>query len=79
MEFDYMAIRKVTRIPIITIFAHPRDYPIGYVARVFDLNIPTDIALTAPTLELIRTTIPYHMTRFPRDPKDDPHIVESYI
>lgn len=79
MKFNLSAIRKRVIFPIIVIFAHPFDYPKGYVARVFNLNHPTDIALTAPTLALIRETVPPDMVCIPRSPRDDPHIVESYM
>jgi hypothetical protein len=32
-----------------------------------------------PSLEIARTALPPGLTRLPRDPSDEPHIVESWI
>ena len=77
--FDLAELRRKTRLPIIVIFRSPKDYPGKYVARVFDLNSPTMLAVTADTLEEIRGCVPEGMTRFPRSAADDPAIVESWL
>lgn len=77
--FDYLTLRKNTRVPIITIYRNPKDYPGKYVARVFDINIPTMLAVTADTLEEIRKCVPPGMRRFRRRQEDDPCIVEAYV
>ena len=77
--FDLAELRRKTRLPIIVIFRSPKDYPGKYVARVFDLNAPTMLAVTANTLDGIRGCIPEGMTRFPRSAADDPVIVESWL
>ncbi len=77
--FNYQVLRQKTRMPLITIYRSPKDYPGKYVARVFDLNIPTLLAVTADTLEEIRKCVPAIMHRMPRRPEDDPCIVEAYV
>ena len=77
--FDYQALRKNTRVPIITIYRNPKDYPGKYVARVFDINIPTMLVAVADTLEEIRKCVPHEMHRLRRRQEDDPCIVEAYV
>lgn len=78
--FDYEKISKaVRRLPMISIYNHPDDYPDKYVARVWDANEPTRFITLADTLEEIRATIPPNMTRLNRMQGDDPCIVEGYI
>ena len=79
MQFILAELRKWTRMPIIAIYKHPKDYPDKYVARVFDIDRPTFLAVTADTLEEIRGCVPEGMHRVPRSQNDDPTVVESWI
>lgn len=79
MKFILAELRKRTRMPIIAIFKHPKDYPDKYVARVFDIDRPTFLAVTADTLEEIRECVPEGMQRVPRSKLDAKEIVESWI
>ena len=77
--FDYAEIRKNTMFPIICVYRHPKDYPNKFVARLFDIDIPTDVAEVADTLDEIRQTIPPNMERIERHENDDEYIVETWI
>lgn len=77
--FDYSVIKRDTRFPIICIYSHPSDYPDKFVARLFDIDSPTDVYEIADTLDEIRQTIPPEMVRMERDPNDDPCIVEVFM
>lgn len=77
--FDFAELRRKTRLPIIVIFRSPKVYPGKYVARVFDLNVPTMLAVTADTLEEIRGCVPEGMHRVPRSELDAEGVVESWI
>lgn len=79
MQFILEELRKRTQVPIIAIYKHPKDYPDKYVARVFDIDQPTFLAVTADTLEEIRGCIPEGMRRVPRSELDAKEIVESWI
>ncbi len=77
--FDLKKAMKQTKIPLICIYDHPKDYPDKYVARLWDCNIPTHIMASADTLQDIRAKIPEGMVRLERDQRDDPVIVETWI
>lgn len=77
--FDAEKLRKQTRMPMICIYDHPADYPKHFVARVWDLDVPTRLIALSDTLDGIREHIPAGMYRVPRNERDDPHIVEVWI
>ncbi|MDR1630064.1 MAG: hypothetical protein LBS36_07630 [Oscillospiraceae bacterium] len=77
--FDLNKSMRQTKVPLICIYKHPKDYPDKYVARLWDRNIPTQIMATSETLEGIREKIPEGMVRLNRDATDDPVIVETWI
>lgn len=74
-QVDYTDMKA----PIITIYKYPKDYPDKFVARLFDLNNATNVFMLGNTYGQIRYKIPRHMHRFPRDVRDDPVIVESWL
>lgn len=70
-------------IPMIAIYVHPKDYPDKYVARLwatgkFGPRASLYIVI-ADSLEDIRKAVPPGMFRWPRDVKDDPVLVETWI
>lgn len=67
------------KLPIITIYKNPKDYPLAYVARIFDLDKPTNTILVDSNLEGLRSKVPGHMYKFPRDAEDDKNIIEVWI
>ncbi len=79
-RFDYARLLKQATVPIITIYQHPADYPDKYVARVWDVNRPTNLAAVADTYEELMEAIPTNqMTKMTRSPADDPVILETWI
>lgn len=79
-RFDYARMLKQTTIPIITVYDHPADYPDKFVARVWDVNRPTNLAVIADTYEELLQAIPTgQMTRMEPSQKDDPVIRETWI
>lgn len=65
-----------------TIFAHPLDYPLGYVARMFFGERPTATAIYGLTLDEVRGVLSrlypglYCMPRFAQD---HPSVVETWL
>lgn len=78
-RFNYTRLAFQTTVPIITIFKSPADYPGKYVARVFDVGKPTNLAAVADTYEELMQAIPAGMVRLERNEKDDPVILETWI
>lgn len=79
-RFDYGRLVKQTTVPIITVYQHPADYPDKYVARVWDVNRPTNLAAVADTYEELLEAIPTNqMTKMARSSADDPVIMETWI
>ena len=67
-----------------TIYQHPDDYPGEYVARKFSVGWGKAEAsatemFVADTLAEIRALIPPGMFCLKRDPRDEPHIVETWL
>lgn len=67
------------RAPIITIYENPSDYPGQYVARVWDIDRPTELVFAAPLLTTVLNAIPGDFVAIPREPEDDPVIVTNYV
>lgn len=72
-------ILEETRVPLITIYNSPRDYPNKYMARLFDLDAPTKIIMVFDDISEVYEYIPRGMVYFPRFPDDDPCIVGVYL
>jgi hypothetical protein len=68
-------------VPIFwVIYDHPADYPEHFVARVFVLDQPQRKIMLTGDLEHFRKMFRERgYTLFPRDPSDDPAIVESWM
>lgn len=78
-SFDMNSLIKITRLPLICIYNNPSDYPGKYVARLWDVDKPTDMVAIAESLEEIREAKPPEMMIMDRMPNDDPVIVETWI
>lgn len=78
-RLDYAALRKSCRIPILTVYNSPKDFPGRFVIRLFDVDQPTMLYFVADTLEGVRAVVPHEMRRLARHPDDDPCIVEVYV
>lgn len=75
---------KRGRISIWTIHERPKDYPTGFVAKMFELSAagrqPTQYAIRSEELEPIREKLSRAgLACLPRDDSDGPQIVESWI
>lgn len=68
-------------LSIWTIYDHPADYPLDFVAREYHLDQATNNVLQCPTLELLREImlVEFGLTCIPRSPDDDPTIIESWV
>lgn len=66
-----------------TLYDHPADFPDGFVARKFIGDQPTDEFVVAGSLDdirrLVRNLAEPGAVCFPRDPTDDPAIIETWI
>lgn len=71
--------------PVIAVYAHPVDYPDKYVARIFDLNKPTNTAVIKRSLEDLQEDIVRNRAAawpaiwFPRAENDDPCLVGCWL
>lgn len=61
------------------IYDHPSDYPNCFVIRLWKDGQPTVGHMLTNTLEGARRLIPKGLHCIPRDPTDDPVIVESWL
>lgn len=78
-RFDYEELTEQAAIPVIIVTANQDDYPRRYVARLWDMSVPTSTQYMAleDTLEELRKTIPAEMSRLPATPDDS--IVEAWL
>lgn len=78
-RFDYEELTEQATIPVIIVTANQDDYPRRYVARLWDMSVPTSTQYMAleDTLEELRKTIPAEMSRLPAAPDDS--IVEVWL
>lgn len=78
-RFDYEDLTEQAAIPVIIVTANQDDYPRRYVARLWDMSVPTSTQYMAleDTLEELRKTIPAEMSRLPAAPDDS--IVEAWL
>lgn len=78
-RFDYEELTEQAAIPVIIVTANQDDYPRRYVARLWDMSVPTSTQYMAleDTLEELRKTIPAEMSRLPAAPDDG--IVEAWL
>lgn len=64
------------------IYDHPRDYPLGFIARRWEItpNVlqATGESVKGATLDQVRDQLPRGLCRLPRFAKDDPFIVEVW-
>ena len=78
-SFEWRSIQANAKTPMICVYSSPADYPGKYVARLWDLQHPTNLIAVSDTLEGIRRAIPEGMVVCPRFPNDDSCIVETWI
>jgi hypothetical protein len=76
-------IDERARLPMWTVYDHPRDFPDGFVARKF-FTLPqveaTSQVMTSASLEDLRTTLfGWGLSCLARNDGDDPCIVETWL
>ena len=78
-RLDYEELTEQAAIPVIIVTANQDDYPRRYVARLWDMSVPTSTQyiVLEDTLEELRKTIPAEMSRLPAAPDDS--IVEAWL
>ena len=78
-RFEYAKLTEQAAIPVIIVTANQDDYQRRYVARLWDMSVPTSTQYMAleDTLEDLRKTIPAEMNRLPAAPDDS--IVEAWL
>ncbi len=78
-RFDYEELTEQAAIPVIIVTENQDDYPRRYVARLWDMSVPTSTQYMAleDTLEELRKTVPAEMSRLPAAPDDS--IVEAWL
>lgn len=73
-QFDFTPYR----LPMIVVYDTPSDFPNHIVARLFDINEPTEYAVIAENVPSIRQKIPLQH-KLKRAEHDDPNIVEMWL
>lgn len=66
-------------LPIWVVYKNPLDFPDKFVARLFQLDVPTDVVLVENSLEALRAQLPQGLVCFEREPEDDPVIFETWL
>lgn len=69
----------LTETSTIVMYKNPSDYPDKFVARIFNINIPTQYIALADTYEEIIKKIPANVVFLERTEKDDPSIVGTFV
>ena len=78
--FDLVKERAKLKLPLFVIYDHPSDHPQRFVARLWDLNRPTEVHETAETLEELHAKLPLDgMVWVDRYVHDDPTIVGTWV
>lgn len=68
-------------IPMIAVYDNPKDYPGSYVARVYDIDIPTNVVMVKSALQEIEEDIKTHIGKefFRRGKEDDETLVGVWM
>jgi hypothetical protein len=87
-EFEIVIVRadaaKRGRASIWTVYDRPRDYPTGFVAKMFEISsagpCPTQYAIRSEELEPIREKLTRGgLICVPREEGGEPHVVETWV
>lgn len=79
-----MAVKSNELAPLYmwVVYERPLDYPNSYVARLWRTTtaaVATQACFIAQTLEDVRRMLPLGLTQIPREPTDEPQIVEVWL
>lgn len=64
---------------MIVIYDHPKDYPNSYVARIWDMDKPTNVVVANENLDMLRSLIPNGMGCINKFETDDPCMLEIWL
>lgn len=69
------------KVPFVAVYKHPEDFPDKCVARIYELDKPTDTLMVKDTVEEIEADIRKHtgMTFLPRGTADAPSLVGVWM
>lgn len=74
IDFSWM------KMPIIAVYENPKDFPGQIVARVWEVNRPTDTIIVKSSLEEMQQDISKTgMAFLPRTKQDDPALIGTWI
>lgn len=71
--------KKCKKFPVFTVYYNPTDFPGKYVVRLFDGPQPTRLLVVTDTLKAVREAIPPMFYRVPREPGDEPKMLETWL
>lgn len=76
-----MMVRRPLRecVELWVVYESPLDHPVRFVARKWYLDKPSEELLSDTTLDGLRRQLPEGLICIPRDPADEPQILESWI
>ena len=71
-------------VAVWTVYERPKDYPIGWVARMFEITRagpkPTGCVIKCAALQPIQEKLARAgLVKLPRSVEDEPQVVESWI
>lgn len=67
-------------MPIIAVYKNPEDYPDKCVARIFDMDAPTNVIILTDNVNQIQQELrKFGMHFLDREPGDIPALVGTYI
>lgn len=81
VESAYQIDFRGLRMPIIAVYEDTKDYPGLYVARVWDVNRPTNVIIVKKDLDELQQDIAKHtdMVWLQRRPQDDKVLLGTWI
>ena len=81
VESAYQIDFREMKFPIIAVYQNPEDYPGMYVARVWEVDRPTNVVIVKKDSDGLQQDIATHtgMAWLPRSPKDHKVLVGTWI
>jgi hypothetical protein len=75
INVDFSEIKSA----MIVIYDHPKDYPNSYVARIWDMDKPTNVVVANENIYVLRKLIPKNMGCINKFETDDPCMLEIWL
>ena len=77
---DFNGVARDNRgLYMFSVYYKPKDYPDGYIARMYVLDQPTNLAIVSDTLDDIRNRLPMGLYCLKRQRGDHPNVVETWF